>query len=234
MARSGDSASTLQADTLIIGAGVIGTSIAFHLAERGEDVLIVDQGYPMSGTSGSTQAWVWIHTKTPLSYALFSQLSAQLYPDLVRRIGDVEYDRTGGISPILSEADLERAEKLVGAYSSAGLDVKLLTGNEARSLEPQLSSRVLGATFSPIDGNVNPLRLVAAYYRAAQRLGARFKLYTKVDAIETGKDRYRLRTDGPTLEAKNLVLAGGPWSEELGRMVGITIPVRPVRGQILV
>lgn len=223
-----------EAETVIIGAGVVGNTIAFHLAERGHDVLVIDKNYPLSGTSGSTQAWIWVHTKTPASYAEFSMLSAELYPYLKRRIGDVEYQRTGGISPIFDPRDLERAHRLIETHNARGIRIELLSRDEALGREPNLSPSIIAATFSPIDGNVNPLRLVDAYRRAAQRHGARYSFYNPVLDIQEGHGRFEVITHLGVVTCKRLVLAAGPWSAQLGRMVGISIPVRPVRGQILV
>ncbi|WP_231493464.1 NAD(P)/FAD-dependent oxidoreductase [Alicyclobacillus macrosporangiidus] len=224
----------MNADVVVIGAGVVGNAIAFHLAEQRADVLVVDKNYPLSGTSGSTQAWVWVHSKTPASYAEFSHLSAQLYPYLKRRIGDVEYQRTGGISPIFTQAELERAKRFVEAYSKRGMDVRLLTGDEARQLEPCLSDRVIAATYSPIDGNVNPLRLVDAYRRAAVKLGARYSFYNPVRNVEYTSGRFLVHSERSEITSRQLVIAAGIWSREIGQWLGVDIPVRPVRGQILV
>ena len=224
----------VDAEIAILGAGVVGNTIAFHLAERGADVVVTDRNFPLSGTSGSTQAWVWVHTKTPASYAQFSELSAELYPTLVRRIGDVEYYRTGGLAPIFNEAGLEHAARFVERYREQGLDVQLLDREEVLAREPRLSPRVLGATYSPIDGNVNPLRLVDAYRRAAAKHGARFVFHNPVRSIERGAGVFVLQGDRAEIRARRLVLAGGPWSREVGAMVEVDVPVDPLRGQILI
>ncbi|MCF8567962.1 FAD-binding oxidoreductase [Alicyclobacillus tolerans] len=229
-----DTPKNLEAETAVIGAGVVGNSIAFHLAERGQDVLVVDKNYPLSGTSGSTQAWVWVHTKTPASYSELSMLSAMLYPGLKRRIGDVEYLRTGGLSPIFDSVDLERAKRLQESHGKRGIEIRILNSDEVRHMEPNLSRKVIGATFSPIDGNVNPLRLVDAYRRAALRHGARYSLYNPVTDIKEGNEAFTILTQKSTIRAKHIVLAAGIWSEHIGKMLNVNIPVRPVRGQILV
>jgi sarcosine oxidase subunit beta len=86
-------------ETIIVGGGVIGNSIAYHLSEiNPSDTLLIEKNYPLSGTSGSTQAWVWVHTKTPSWYGEFSMFSAEMYPYLSRKIGDIEYNRNGGLA----------------------------------------------------------------------------------------------------------------------------------------
>jgi sarcosine oxidase subunit beta len=232
--RAEEAPAAAAADVVVIGAGVVGSSIAFHLAERGVDVLVIDRNYPMSGTSGSTQAWIWVHTKKPLFYAQFSMLSAELYPDLCRRIGDVEYERTGGLSPLFDREHMKRAEGLAKGYSAAGLEVALVDRDQALVIEPELSPGILGATYSSIDGTVNPFRLVDAYVRAGIRLGARYLFFNPVRAIDSVRNGFTIHAERTVIRAHRLVLAGGPYSPALGTMAGVEIPVFPVKGQIMV
>ncbi|HWO78506.1 MAG TPA: FAD-dependent oxidoreductase [Bacillus sp. (in: firmicutes)] len=222
-------------ETIIIGGGVIGSSIAYHLSERyKEGVLVLDKKFPMSGTSGSTQAWVWVHNKTPSWYAEFSMYSAELYPYLSKKIGDVEYKRTGGLSPFFNEKDREKAKMLADSYQKIGIKIKVLSREEVLEKEPFINPNVAGATFSSIDGNVNPFRLVDMYIRTAKKKGVHYSTYNKVTDIQKMKGKFIVTSDKETYVCKNLVLAGGTWSRELGRMVGINIPVNQLRGQILV
>lgn len=79
-------------DVIVVGSGVVGSSIAYHLSEdKSKEILTIDKDFPLSGTSGSTQAWVWVHNKTPAWYGELNMYSAELYPFLERKIGDVEY-----------------------------------------------------------------------------------------------------------------------------------------------
>lgn len=222
-------------ETIIIGGGVIGNSIAYHLSERyKEGVLVLDKKFPMSGTSGSTQAWIWVHNKTPSWYAEFSMYSAELYPYLSKKIGDVEYKRTGGLSPFFNEKDREKAIKLAEAYKEIGINIKVLSREEVLEKEPFINPNVVGATFSKIDGNVNPFRLIDMYMRAAKKNGVHYSTYNRVTDIEQINGKFVVTSDKETYVCKNLILAGGTWSRELGKMIGINIPVNQLRGQILV
>lgn len=222
-------------ETIIIGGGVVGSSIAYHLSERKkEGILVLDQKFPLSGTSGSTQAWVWVHNKTPSWYAEFNMYSAELYPYLSKKIGDVEYKRTGGLSPFFNEADREKALRLAEAYKKMGIKIKVLSREEALEKEPSLNPEVAGATYSSIDGNVNPFRLVDRYMRAAQKNGVQYSTYNKVTEIQKLPGKFIVVSQKGTFVCKNLILAGGTWSRELGKLVDINIPVNQLRGQILV
>lgn len=221
-------------ETIIIGGGVIGNSIAYHLSERQRDgILLIEQHYPLSGTSGSTQAWVWVHSKTPTWYGEFSMYSAELYPYLQKKIGDFEYRRTGGLTPFFTEEERERAIALAEKQGKVGIDIQVLSRDEVLSMEPVLSSDIVGASFSRIDGNVNPLRLVELYMKAAKKNGVTYSYYNRVTGINK-KGAFRVTTQQGQYTTKNLVLATGVWSKEVGKMLGIHIPVLPIRGQILV
>jgi glycine/D-amino acid oxidase-like deaminating enzyme len=222
-------------ETIIIGAGVVGNSIAYHLSERSpEDILVLDKQYPLTGTSGSTQAWVWVHNKNPSWYAEFSMYSAELYPYLTKKIGDIEYKRTGGLSPFFNEKDREKALKLAEAYKEIGIKIKVLTREEVLEKEPYLNPEVAGATFSEIDGNVNPFRLVDRLMRAAKKQGVEYSYYTTVTNVEQKDGSYLVESNKGTFRCKKLILASGTWSREVGKMLGIHIPIEQLRGQILV
>lgn len=222
-------------DVIVIGSGVIGSSIAYHLSEsKNHEILLIDKDFPLSGTSGSTQAWVWVHSKVPSWYGELSMFSAELYPFLEKKIGDVEYKRTGGIAPFFNEAEREKAWRLVEQQAEVGIDIEVLTRDEVLEKEPSLSSNVAGATFSKLDGNVNPFRLVELYVKAAKRNGVQCSFYNQVIDIEKSGDIFRLETYKGVFRAKKVIMAGGPWSKDLGSMLGVEMPVKQVRGQILV
>ncbi|UII55655.1 FAD-binding oxidoreductase [Cytobacillus spongiae] len=222
-------------ETIIIGAGVVGNSIAFHLSERSQEgILVLDKKFPLSGTSGSTQAWVWVHNKNPSWYAEFSMYSAELYPYLSKKIGDVEYKRTGGLSPFFSEKDRDKAIKLAEAYREIGINIKILTREEVLEKEPFLNPAVAGATFSKVDGNVNPFRLVDLLMRAAKKQGVEYSYHSMVTGVEKKNDYYIVESNKGIYRCKKLIIASGTWSREVGKMLEINIPINQLRGQILV
>lgn len=221
-------------ETIIIGAGVVGSSIAYHLSEKTSDLLVIDRHFPCAGTSGATQAWVWVHTKQPSWYAEFSMYSAELYPALKKKLVDIEYVRTGGIAPIFEEEKLTKAKALVKRQQEKGIDIALLSKEEALAKEPYLSHQLIAATYSPLDGNVNPMRLTHAYIHAAQKKGVAFRFYCPVTGLRRENGRFTVQTETETFTANQLILAAGTWTPELARHLDVHVPVRPVRGQILV
>jgi glycine/D-amino acid oxidase-like deaminating enzyme len=222
--------------TIILGAGLIGSSIAFHLSKKETGILVVDQGYPSSGTSGSNQSWIWVHTKKPDYYAEFSMYSAELYPSLKKELSmDFEYRRTGGISPIFTKEEWEQAERMVEEQRARGINIKLLTKKQALKKEPALNPDILGATYSSLDGHVNPMRLNTSLYLSAQKNGVSFSFYNKVLHVERENNgNFIVTTQNKVYYAEKVVIAGGKWTSEMANWFDARVPIEKVKGQIIV
>lgn len=219
----------------VIGAGVVGSSIAYHAARAGWHVALFDRGFSLRGTSGSTQAWVWVQSKRPDHYAELSYLSRELYPQLEDRIGSIEFSPTGGLDPVFTERECTEAHALIKAQRALGLTLEWLDSEQVRRIEPALSPGVLGAIFSPHDANVNPMALVRALLQGLRRLGGVLYFQTPVRSIEPHSTGWQVTGNLGTLwEGEQVVLAAGNDTPELLAPLGIPFPVRAVRGQILV
>jgi len=221
-------------DVGILGAGVVGCAIAYALARRKVAPAVLDTDGAGSGTSGATAAGVWVHSKTPSPYARLSLRSAEQYPALQEEIGPIEYLRTGGIRPALSEAEALAGMELARQQAEAGLDVRWLSREDVLRREPALSPEILGATYSPHDGCVNPFLLIRRLVSAARRLGATFLLSRGHVAVYPLSSGFRLKAGADEVYVERLVLATGPWVRTVGRDVGVTVPVSLVRGHLLV
>lgn len=222
-------------ETIIIGGGVIGSGIAYHLSEvQTEGILVLDKEFLLNGTSGSTQGWVWVQSKTPSWYGELSMFSANLYEYLPRKIGDIEYNRTGGIDPFFTAEERERALRLAESQGQVGIDMHVLGRDETLTLEPALSPEVVGSIHSNVDGTVNPMRLVEQYMRAAKKNGVTYEYANPVVNIEKKQGAFVVTAKTGIFSCKALVLSAGVWTGQLGKMLGINIPVRPVRGQIII
>ena len=222
-------------ETIIIGSGVIGCGIAYHLSEvQSGGILVIDKEFPLSGTSGSTHAWVWIHSKSPSWYAEFSMHSAKLYEHLQGKIGDFEFCRAGGMSLLFTEDEIKQAQKWAECQRKVGIEIEVLCRDEALAREPALSPDILGAMYSKADGNVNPMRLVDLYMRSSKKNGVTYEYYNPVTGIEKKQGSFIISTEKGTVSCKKLVLSAGIWTKQLGRMLGIHVPVESVRGQIII
>jgi sarcosine oxidase subunit beta len=224
------------ADVVIIGAGVIGASIAFHLARQGIKPLVVEKNEPAAGSSGACDGLVFLQSKKPglhLKLALESRLR---FDALIHVLGSgIEFKKTGGMCVIENEAELAAMRLSVDEHRRGGLAMELIDGDEARRREPCLSGKVIAATFSTLDAQVNPYALTFAFLAAARSAGARILTGFEVSGIEvvSGKAAGVLTGDG-RISTPVVVNAAGALAAEVGRLAGLEIPITPRRGQILV
>ena len=222
-------------EIIVVGGGVIGNSIAYYLSEfKASSIAVIDKGYPMCGASGSNQGWVWVHRKRPAWYAEVAYFSAELYQHLHHKIGDIEYKRTGGMVPIFTEKEREDAKVLIAEQAEVGINMEMLSRDEALEREKALSPAILGATYLSLDGNVNPMRLTEQYMRSAREQGVAYDFYNQVSGIKKERGAFTLETSNGGYTCKKLVLCAGIHSNELGKMLGIDIPVYPERGQVII
>ena len=225
-----------NADILIIGAGVIGASIAYHLARHGLRSLVVEQGDPAAGSSGACDGLVFMQSKKPGLHLKLALASRTGFAELSGSLGDaIEYRSRGGMLLIESAAELTAMQGFVADQRRSGLAVELIDGVEARRREPCLSEKVIAATFSPLDGQVNPYALTFAFLNAARAAGAQVVTGEAVTAIHTDAGRVRaVTTTGGRIDTPMVVNAAGALAAEVGRMAGLSVPIVPRRGQILV
>lgn len=223
-------------DVAVVGGGVLGNCIAYYLARAGQRTALVERGYTAGGTSGATHAWIYVSTKTPGFYGRFSYDSSLLYEALEREHGvDFQYERSGGLSILWSDAAVEAAHAMVAEQRAAGVECEVLTPEQAAEREPILDPKgIHGAVYGPLDGCVNPFAVMFHMNALAREAGVDFRPYTEVRSIERRDDGFRLHDPHGHLDARKLVLAGGVWTRELARMVGFEAPIRPSRGQVLV
>jgi sarcosine oxidase subunit beta len=151
----------------------------------------------------------------------------RIWPTLGEELGvDVEYTREGNLRLGKTEAHLDKLRALTGGAVAAGLDVRMVTGDEAREICPYMSDIVIGASWCPTDGYANPLHTTFGYYARALDLGAVF--ITGVTALSVRKSKGRARyvvTDNGEYEADNILLCAGYHSRAIARTVGVDVPV---------
>ncbi|CAN5631083.1 FAD-dependent oxidoreductase [soil metagenome] len=223
-------------DVAVIGGGVLGNFIAFDLAREGLDTCLLERGYTAGGTSGATHAWIYVSTKTPGFYGRFSYESSLRYEALAREYGvDFQYERSGGLSVVWTDAALEEARRTVADQNAAGIACELLTPQQVAEREPIVSpEHIKGAIYGPLDGCVNPFSVMYAMNALAREAGAHFRPYTEVTAVTREDDLFRVATSTGEVRARKIVVAAGVWSIEIARLIGFTLPVTPSRGQVMV
>ena len=213
---------------VIVGGGVGGTSIAYHLAELGwDDVVVLERNQLTSGSTFHSAGLVG-QLRSSVNLTRMMMYSVELYRKLGEACGWVE---CGGIRLASSEERMEELRRQAGWAKTFGLPLELISAEEARDLFPLMSTDgVLGAAWLPTDGYLDPSQLTFALAEGAREGGARIFTNTRVTGIEQG----RVRTERGDIDAEAIVIAGGMFSAELGRLAGVRIPVVPMSHEYIV
>jgi len=226
----------ITTDVAVVGGGVIGASIAYRLAKEGRQVALCERGDLAAGATGACDQAVFLQSKNPGLHLKLALDSSALFAGLREELGaDIDYSQDGGMITIENELEMEVMTSFVERQRQNGLDVTILSPRDAAARQGGLSRRLLGATYSPQDGHVNPFKLTLAFARAARRLGAQIVL----DAEVTGFKRAGEKITGVTttrgdIDAGLVVLAAGAWTPLLAEKLGLTLPIKPRRGQIVI
>jgi sarcosine oxidase subunit beta len=219
-----------------VGAGVIGASIAFHLTRHGIKPLVIEKNDPAAGSSGACDGLIFMQSKKPGLHLSLALESRKRFGGLIDILGrSIEFKNPGGLCLIENEAELAAMRLFLEEQRRTGLDVEMIDGDEVRSLEPCLSEKVIAATYSALDSQVNPYALTFAFLRAAKSAGARILTGEAVRGIERAAGKTTgVFTDDRRISAPVVVNAAGALAADIGRMAGMEVPITPRRGQILV
>ncbi len=235
-----------RAEVLVIGGGVVGCSAAFHLAEAGVDVVLLERDALGSGSSSRAAGGVRACFSDPLNVALGLR-SLDLLADFGVRPGhDIDLQRVGYLFALTTPQLVEEFTAAVAVQRSLGVRSRIIDRDEARDLSPLFAwDDVLAACWSPDDGHCTPEAVVAGYAGGARRAGAR--LVTGVEVIDVelaagAVSAVRWRTGGTdpggadegVLRASTVLCCAGAWSHAIGAMVGVDLPVTPYRRELIV
>lgn len=223
----------------------MGSAIAWGLANAGQRVAVLDEGDVADRASRGNFALVWVHSKglgMP-RYSAWTMRSANAWATfadtLKRETGiDVCFRRPGGFNLVLSQREWEARENLLQRIQSQPgmqrFDFEMPDRERVKEAIPQIGPEVVGASYSRYDGHCNSLKLLRALHAGMQRLGATYLSEHRVSRIEYAAREFRLVTAREEVRAAKIVLAAGLDCARLGPMVGLAIPVRPQRGQLIV
>ncbi len=226
-----------SARCVIIGGGVGGTSIAYHLAQLGyEDVVLVDRNQLTSGSTFHSAGLVG-QLRGSVSLTKMMMYSVELY----RRLGDEsEFDpgwtECGGIRLASSDERMEELRRQAGWAKTFGLPMELISADEAKEMFPLMSTDgVLGGAFIPTDGYLDPSQLTYALADGARGGGVRIFTSCRVTGISVEDGRVTgVSTEKGDIECEVVVNAGGMYAAEIGRMAGVRVPVVPMSHEYLV
>lgn len=220
--------SNTACDVIIIGGGVIGCATAYNLAKKGRKVCVLDREPNIGeGASSRNGGGVRQSGRDARELPLAMYAVENIWPGLSDELGaDVEYVKRGNLRLGKSEEHLQTLRKLASMSQGLGLNMKMISAEEVREINPYLSDQVIGASWCPTDGHANPMRTTLAYYRAALKLGVRFITGIKVERLRKVRGRIgAVDTNVGTFTAQNVVVAAGLGSRALAASVGIDIPM---------
>jgi sarcosine oxidase subunit beta len=226
-----------KADAVIIGGGVNGCSLAYRLAKKGFDVVLVEKKYLSSGATGACGAGIRQQWSTRENASLAIQ-SVKIFEQLSRELcQDIEFRQGGYLIAVHDEKEMKQAEKNVLMQRSLGLKVDILKPEDITDVVPILdvkNMRAIGATFCPTDGHANPFKTTFAYADAARKLGVEINTHTTVIDVKATKKVIRaVVTDKGIIQTSVVVNAAGIDSKSIAAMANVKLPLIPFRKEIM-
>ncbi len=221
-----------QARAVIIGSGIAGSSIAYHLTERGwRDIVVLEQGPLIGGTTSHAPGLVG-QLRSSISLTKMLVYSVALYKQLAVD-GNPGYFQVGSLRLASSKERMQELRRQVGFAKSVGLEAELISASEARHMFPMMSLEgVEGALYLPTDGSAKAPVLAQTMANSARQRGATFYPDTRVTGIEVVNGRVQaVQTSQGRIRTGIVVVAAGIWSPHIGRMAGISIPLVPMQHQ---
>jgi len=226
-----------RARAVVVGGGVMGCSILYHLARQGwTDSLLVEQFQLTHGSTWHSAGLVG-QLRSSISLTRMMQYSVGLYAELKELTGnDPGWHQLGGLRLASSEARHEELRRQASWAKTFGLPMEIVSAREAQELFPPLGTDgVVAAAFIPDDGYLDPSQLTFSLADAARRLGAQIEVRTRVTGIVTRAGRVTaVETDKGRIECEVVVVAAGMYSKELAQLVGVDLPIVPYGHQYLI
>lgn len=217
-----------QADVVIVGGGVIGASLAYHLTKFGiTGVVLLERRQLTCGTTWHAAGLVG-QLRANRNMTELAKYTSELMKGLEAETGQATgFKQNGSYSVALTEARFEEFRRGASMAKNFGLDVQVVSAGEIRERLPHLATHeVTGGVYLPGDGQVNPIDVTQAYATGARSRGAKIFEHTKVTRlIKQGKRVTGVETSAGTIMADKTVICGGMWSRELGQQVGVQIPL---------
>ena len=232
-------------DAIVIGGGLVGSAIAYGLACAGLETALVDEGDVAFRASRGNFGLVWVQSKglgAP-HYQRWTRLSSEEWPKLAAELRegtgiDVGHERPGGVHLCLSDTEFEerreRMEQMRIEAGNFGFEYKMLGPDELRDMLPSIGPAVVGASWTRYDGHANSLYLLHALHKGFVARGGTYLPNRTVDYAAAQPSDFRLGSGAEEIAAPKIVLAAGLGNAALAPLFGLSAPVRPQRGQILV
>ena len=226
-----------RSDVVIVGAGILGAAVAYFAASAGLSVTIVERGSIASGTTSRCEGNLLVSDKEvgpELELSLYSQTLWR--GELAEYAADWEFEAKGGLVVSSTGRGKSALDLLVAHQRGLGIRVDDVADSVAlREIEPYLNPAMVGGAFYPDDAQVQPVLAAHHLLRLARDRGARLLTHTVVHAIRVASGRVTgLDTAAGRIDAGAVIVCAGPWSGEVAALAGVTVPVLPRRGFVLV
>ncbi|MCX4237430.1 NAD(P)/FAD-dependent oxidoreductase [Streptomyces ortus] len=230
---------SLTCDVVVVGAGMVGAATALYAARAGLRAVLVDRGPVAGGTTGSGEGNLLVSDKEPGPELELALLSGRLWADLAAEpgVGDsVEYEAKGGLVVASAPGGLAALEELAAAQRAAGVRAESVGPERLHDLEPYLAPGLAGGVLYPQDSQVMPTLAAARLVRLARTAGASALTgRTVTHVLRTASGAVRgVRTPHGDIHAPAVVNAAGTWGGEVAALAGVSLPVLPRRGFVLV
>jgi len=227
----------LKTEVVVVGGGLIGSSIAYYLSERGIDVVLLEKSGLCLETSGACSGMCFIQSKKPGPTLRLALKGLEEYDILRKELSyPFEYRQTGGMILVENNSELELMESFVRSQKENGLDVKIISVKEAREKCPSLTENLVGTTYSPLDCQIDPLNLNVGLIEGVKKNGGTILLGVSAEKIgvKNGEIKSVETNEGTKIATDFVVNAAGVHAHEVGAMVDVNVPVMPKRGQVIV
>ena len=225
------------ADVVIIGGGIVGSSIAYHLVDAGcKDVLVVERESAQGkGSTGKSMGGVRAQFSTPVNIQM-SLYSIPFYANFDERLGyPCDYRPQGYLFCATNDKHMAYLRTNYEKQIAMGLkDVRMVTGDEIRSRFPQLrADDIVGGSFCSTDGFVDPYSAMIGFMTWASDHGAKLWKNAIVSGIKHSEGGFEVNTTRGQVSAKKIVNAAGAWAAQIAKMVGVDLPVEPLRRMLV-
>jgi glycine/D-amino acid oxidase-like deaminating enzyme len=221
-----------DAEITIIGGGAVGAAVAYFLARSGRDDIQLLEGRGLCEATSSQAAGFVGQARPTVERARLTMAAAQVYRDFERETGyPTDYRECGAVRLALSDASVRELRQIAETAEITGLPVEFLTDAQLRDVFPVLecTESVKAALWSPTDGYLQPNSLVNAYINAARDLGVTVATHSAVNGIGVRVGVIEsVSTDAGSYRTDQVIIAAGPWSAALARLVGLELPIVPV------